>query len=147
MIFFFNGLYFLSYFSFPDCSFFLFVVNSESKWLILCTLFSTVGQREGGEFCCLVKKLNCTAIQITIAIGNIETIKEKLNFVFHKIEEREKRVVRERDTAQHLKNTDTLKKMNRGDAKIEIINSRNNIPQNNGGHVSYQSNGILLYST
>jgi hypothetical protein len=60
-----------------------------------------------------------------------------LNFVFHKIEEREKRVVRERDTAQHLKNTDTLKKMNRGDAKIEIINSRNNIPQNNGGHVSY----------
>jgi hypothetical protein len=45
--------------------------------------------------------------------------------------------VRERDTAQHLKNTDTLKKMNRGDAKIEIINSRNNIPQNNGGHVSY----------
>ncbi len=63
------------------------------------------GVEGGGEFCSCQKSC-CTAIQITIAIGNIETIKEKIEFeFFHKIEEREKRVVRERDTAQHLKNT------------------------------------------
>jgi hypothetical protein len=59
----------------------------------------------------LVKKLNCTAIQITIAIGNIETIKEKIEFCFPREKgEREKSSERETHTAQHLKNTDTLKK-------------------------------------
>jgi hypothetical protein len=50
--------------------------------------------------------------------------------------EREKSSERERHCATFKKHGHT-KKMNRGDSKIEIINSRNNIPQNNGGHVSY----------
>lgn len=51
---------------------------------------------------------------------NIETIKEKIEFCFpqeNEEREREKSSERERDTAQHLKNTDTLKKMNRGGRK------------------------------
>jgi hypothetical protein len=69
----------------------LFVVNSESKWLILCTLFPLWGRGREVNFV-LVKKLNCTAIQITIAIGNIETIKEKIEFLFpQENEERERK--------------------------------------------------------
>jgi hypothetical protein len=40
----------------------------------------------------LVKKLNCTAIQITIAIGNIQTIEEKIELLFpQENEERERK--------------------------------------------------------